>query len=223
MPYPGELSVIRKIPQVCHAKGRVFFSIYYKTTDDAFKRAAVNWANEVKAAESFIPSQDAFLAKEVVTETDFKQAWNEVALYANMKNMSVWMGQIFSHASKQENGEDGLEFVRSGSQNEYHTLTRDEIIQLRKLPWAVNDGCLILAGCNTGRTDKRGWCPAQTFALHHRVITLGQNGYSYFSKQWQSYEETNPVNTGIFLWAYKRGKNGMVGDGTRILATVYRP
>ena len=39
-----ELARVINAPNVCHAKGRIFFAIYYDPPDDdAFKRAALHW------------------------------------------------------------------------------------------------------------------------------------------------------------------------------------
>ena len=219
MPYPIELSAVRRPNQVCLAKGRVFFSIFFKDNEGAFQRAAMQWETEIKFTESFIPSQDEFIRKEVIYEEDFKQAWHDIAFYSKMKNKTVWLGQLFTHASKQIDGKDGLEFVPSGLHRENLTLTQDEIIALPKMPWSDKFGCLILSGCNTGRRDERGWSPAQTFALTHKVLTLGQTGFAYFSNVWDSFSKIKPSDAKIFLWAYQHHRNGL--GGSRMPAAIY--
>jgi hypothetical protein len=100
------------------------------------------------------------------------------------------------------------------------TLSRTEISGLKVLPWH-DDGALVLTGCNTGVVGKRGWCPASVFAARQKVRTLGQLGYAYFSKSWSSYETIGSFDKRICLWAFKRRRNGMLGDGARMAGRVY--
>jgi hypothetical protein len=126
---------------------------------------------------------------------------------------------VLSHASKQTDSNDGLEFVKDDTDD--GTLKQGEISALDKLPWSTH-GYLLLCGCNTGLAGARGWTPAQAFAARQGVPTLGQNGYAYFSKDWSSYTEKSAGDTKISLWAYQRGKNGMLGSGCRLLGRVFK-
>jgi hypothetical protein len=125
---------------------------------------------------------------------------------------------VFSHASKDSPRQDGLEF-RPGASDD-GTIARGEIASMDVLPWHP-EGALVLMGCNTGNLGTRGWCPASAFAARQKVRTLGQTGYSYFSKRWSSYDESSPADRNICLWAYKRGKNSTLGNGSRMPGRVY--
>lgn len=216
-----ELSTVRATQLACWTFRRLFFSIYYRTPDNAFRRAAATWRRAVQTQEAFNPGQDLFIEREVLYETDFTNAWNEICCIACRCCCQVWVGHILTHSSKDEDGGDGLEFRRSGDAQQYHTLTRSEIVALPQLPWSRERGYLILAGCNTGLEGERGWCPARTFYSTQGVPVLGQQGYAYFSREWGSYTESAPTDTSIALWAYRRGKNGAFGDGARIRARVF--
>lgn len=217
----SELTGYRPTPRsACWVKPRLFFSLYYKVPDNAFKNAATTWKDVVKHQENFSTQEgDFFFEREIQSETDFKTAWDELNSKAVAGNFQVWVGHLLTHASKQTNSNDGLEF-QSDVGND-GTLKQEEISKLMKLPWSEY-GYLILAGCNTGLTGARGWSPAQTFALHQGVPTLGQAGYGYFSTDWNSYDEISSGDTRICLWAFRRGKNGAFGGGERIPATVYK-
>mgnify|MGYP007088033298 CR=1 FL=1 len=201
---------------VCY-RPRLFFSIYYKTGDHAFRYAAETWRNVVKAQESFA-GYDHFVEREISTEFEFKTAWQELYQKATNDNLLVWAGQLFTHSSKQTDGNDGLEF--HGDDHDNGTLQQAEIASLAKLPWH-NQGFLILAGCNSGINGSRGWSPAEEFAKKQGVKTLGQVGYGYFSEVWDTYDEKPSSATTIALWAYRRGKNGALGDGKRIPAKIF--
>ena len=203
-------------PGVCSARTRLFFAIYYQVDDNAFKRAAATWKKSLETSEGYFPGADAFYEKEVSTEADFKQAWQEIADKAAKEKRVVWMGNCFTHASKQTDGNDGLEF-RGG------TLTKAEIASLPKLPWDSSSGCLILSSCNSGMLGSRSWAPAQAFASAQSVLALGQLGYAYFSTKFDKYVESKPDSDPLYLWAYKRGKNSWFGNGCRLLGKVFRP
>ncbi len=203
---------------VCY-RPRLFFSIYFKVGDNAFKRAAESWRNVVKAQESFA-GYDHFVEREISTEFEFKTAWQEIYQKAINDNLIVWAGHLFTHSSKQTDGNDGLEFRRDDHDD--GTLKRAEIAGLARLPWHTR-GFLILAGCNSGIAGDRGWTPAGDFASGQQVTTLGQVGYGYFSKVWDDYSETSPSDSPIALWAYRRGKNGALGNGNRIPARIFTP
>ena len=204
---------------VCSVRPRLFFALYYHVPDRAFEYAARTWLDDMKRQEG-ASSGDSELFIGMSTESDFWLSWHTVSEQAVSSGLDVVAGGIFSHASKQQGGNDGLEFQSDGDLD--GTLTAAEILGLPVLPWAA-DGYLVLAGCNTGIGGQRKWVPAEVFARHQRVITVGQAGYAYFSKTWSSYAEKAPSHTRISLWAYRRGKNGVFGSGSRMEAGVFVP
>ncbi|HEX5658678.1 MAG TPA: hypothetical protein VFX59_15860 [Polyangiales bacterium] len=204
--------------------GRLFFCMYYLNTatdaDASFQRAAKTWIRETKTQFSFREGVDIFLEQSVTTEKQFKSAWNGIAQQASYNGMKVSVGQLLTHATKDATGQDGLEFKPVAGDG---TLTQTDIAGLAKMPWS-SDGALILAGCNTGLTgDGRTWTPAGEFAKGQKVRTLGQAGYAYFSKVWSSYTTQAKTDPNIALWAYKRGKNATVGDGSRLKGVLVQP
>ena len=208
------------LKSVCWAKPRLFFSFYYKVADNAFRNAATTWVKDVKQQENFSAQEgDFFFEQEIRSETDFKTAWNQLYSKAMEGGFQVWAGHLLTHASKQTNDNDGLEF--QPGMDDDGTLKQVEISNLKKLPWSEY-GYLLLTGCNTGLIGTRGWAPAKTFALNQGVLTLGQAGYGYFSTNWSSYNEIGPSDTNICLWAYRRGKNGAFGSGVRIPGIMYK-
>lgn len=218
-----ELARVINAPNVCYAKGRIFFAIYYDPPDDddAFKRAALYWKKRLEL-HGVASSADEFIVRPVNYEREFKLAWRHIHSTAVTKGMAVAGGQIFSHASKQTNGADGLEFNDSSDRRNGQTLKAAEIDALEKLPWAKY-GFLILSGCNTGLTGRRGWCPARRFARAQGVVTVGQPGYGYFSKKWDEYVETTAKTQEIYLWAYARRRNRFLGGGNRMKGVVFKP
>ncbi|MDY6994408.1 MAG: hypothetical protein SVR94_17630 [Pseudomonadota bacterium] len=226
MPNIPELTAFRKNPpKVCFAQGRLFFTIHYKVKDNAFKRAAETWQKEVKLEEHFIPGHDVFIAKEVKNEAEFKAAWAEMAQTAQRKKLTVWAGNLLTHAWKdEESGDRGLEF-RPVPEKEDGALRQAEIAVLEKLPWNNDYGYLILSGCNTGMIGQRGWTPAQAFAQRQQIITVGQKGFAYFSEKWEIYDRISDKDQKIYLWAYERSENlsWWAALRLRIRATVYQP
>ena len=200
----------------CYVFNRLFFSIYYRSKDNAFKNAANTWKSDVQSQQAFVSGQDYFYEKEIQSECDFTTAWDEVLTIANNGSYRVWAGQLFTHSSKQGDGNDGLEFISCGGND--GTFKQNEIIALPKLPWHER-GFLILAGCNSG-LNRSGWSPAQVFAKSQSVTTLGQTGYAYFSTTWNKYVEKT-TQTSICLWAFRRGKNGALGSGDRMTGNVF--
>ncbi|MBB4286055.1 hypothetical protein [Roseospira goensis] len=197
----------------------VFFALYYTVADNAFQYAARTWLDAVKTQRSFKAGTDVEVMTAFKTEKDFKQGWEQVDKTCKTAAATVAAGAVFSHASKQEGGGDGLEFIPEGSDG---TLIKTEIAVLPKLSWA--DGAyLLLASCNSGLSGQRGWSLSNQFAKRQGVVTLGQTGYAYFSKKWASYEEKGTSDTKIALWAYARGKNSPLGGGGRMLAQVSKP
>ena len=203
--------------------GRLFFTLYYEhpamVPDAAFKRAAATWQKSISKLESFRVGIDLFVDQAVKTEPQFRNAWNGIANQAKVNNMPVWVGNVLSHASK-DTSQDGLEFASVRSDG---TISQPDIKALDAMPWDKS-GYLILSGCNTGLLGaKRSWCPAQEFAQKQGVRTLGQTGYAYFSSNLDRYATATTGHTSIALWAYKRGKNGVVGSGSRMHGRVFGP
>ena len=214
--------LIPYIPKNVENKGpRLFFILYYKVADGAFKKAAQTWRDEVKRRYGFT-AKDEFFEREVRSEESFKSAWNDLYAAAVRGGYEVLAGNILTHASKDTGGDDGLEFALSDAED--GTLKHSEIVALKKLPWAKN-GFLILCGCNTGLSKQRKWIPAHSFALAQGVPTVGQAGYAYFSTEWQEYKETSPSDTRMCLWAYERKKNAtafIFGSGRRMAGIVFK-
>ncbi len=195
---------------------RLFFSMHFKVKDNAFKYAAQTWERVVKSRHAFDYSKDEFLSFELSTEGDFKTHWRTVNDRARTGNYAVWAGHLLTHASIQDNHNDGIEF--RSDVGEDGTLKSSEIAPLPVLPWRP-ESFLVLAGCNTG-LSRVGWNPGAAFAQHQKVTTLGQTGYAYFSKKWHDFSsKTN--ETEICLWAYSRGKNSWFGSGGRLAGRVF--
>jgi len=213
--------LIPHIPKNIETKSpRLFFSFYYQVPDGAFKRAAETWRDEVKKRHNFSVATDHFFEREVTSEASFKQAWDQLHAKAAEGHFEVLAGNLLTHASIQDDRNDGLEFA--GSDAEDGTLKHSEIVALKKLPWAKN-GFLILCGCNTGLAKGRSWIPAHSFALVQGVPTVGQAGYAYFSKEWMNYQKTSEKDSQICLWAYDRGKNAtFFGSGSRMAGLVFK-
>lgn len=223
----SEISISR--PREC-TEGRAFFALYYaKTPDnsDAFKHAARTWLAVEKRRSGFRAGADIELLQGFTQEGGFRAAWRQI-MYGT-GGYQVFRGAVFSHASFSllDSSQDGIEFAPGPGKD--GTLTQNELSGLPRLPWA-DGGFLLLAGCNTGREQFRGWCPARSAANSQRVPVAGQVGSAYFSKNWRDYEAISPGDTYICLWAYQRAKNvAVIGggqpwplSGDRLLARVFR-
>ncbi|MBI4905195.1 MAG: carboxypeptidase regulatory-like domain-containing protein [Acidobacteria bacterium] len=195
----------------------LYFAIYYTAADNAFKRAADTWKAEIQPKMD--KGNDTVQMIEVKSEGEFKTAWETLLKEGNKSGWKVAEGRIFSHASKGDK-QDGLEFMGGGGED--GTVSQKEMISLAKLNWSAT-GRLVLHGCNTGLSGGRGWTPAGAFAKTQGVPTTGQTGYAYFSRQWTTYDEIDATCTGIYLWAYSRGKNGALGSGARMEGAVFKP
>jgi hypothetical protein len=193
---------------------RIFFAIYYKSKDHAFKYAALCWLAQTQSRHS-ATGDDITIEREISTEAEFTSAWEFVRQTAEDRSASVYAGNLLTHASIQAERGDGLEFAGG-------TLEHLEIVAMTKLPWASN-GFLVLSGCNTGLMKDRRWAPAHSFAIAQGVPTVGQDGYAYFSKQWSSYREKSTSDSQICLWSYARGKNSFFGSGGRVSGIVFKP
>jgi hypothetical protein len=192
---------------------RIYFAIYYDVADNAFKRAADTWIAENVGQQS---GSEVVLMKPVKTEADFRDSWAAVAQEAQLPGRGVMEGHLFTHASKGDT-EDGLEFIR---QQPDGTLGQSELALLPKLNWET-EGRLVLHGCNTGLKGTRGWAPAEELAKGQGVKTVGQSGYSYFSRDSSRYLEIDAASGKVYLWAYRRGKNGALGDGLQMQGVEY--
>lgn len=187
--------------------------IYYDVPDRAFERAARTTARgyEKTTVQVFI---------KVKSKKDFLDAWESARKQASdtsTTDSGVW---LLTHASKQTDAQDGLEFAGGAG----GTLTKDEIARLPKMPWTKGGGVrLHLCGCNTGLVGERGWCPAQVLAHSQGVAASGQTGYAYFSSDAETYKAITERDTTVFLRAYKRGRNGLTGDGRRMEEKVFQP
>jgi hypothetical protein len=202
----------------CWVFSRLFFSIYYSVKDNAFKNASNTWKTQVKAQQAYDNARDYFYEKEISSECEFSTAWSEIHKIASDGNYKVWAGHVLTHSSKQTDNNDGLEMISCEGND--GTLKQGEISGLQKLSWHKNS-FLILAGCNTGLGGNRGWNPALSFASSQGVKTLGQAGYAYFSTDWNKHTETTSSSSNMCLWAFKRGKNGAFGNGSRMPGIVY--
>ena len=209
----------KPIELALHPRKNVFFAIYYRVPDNAFGRAAKTWADELNGGNPrFRLGRDVVKLIEADTEAAFKQAWSAVDAEGQLPGREVVEGRLFTHASKGE-GNDGLEF-RPG-QGDDGTIGNVELMTLNRLKWA-KDGLLAMHGCNTGTGGSRGWAPAGSIASAQGIATVGQKGYSYFSANPARYEEINAGSPRVYLWAYRRNRNGVLGGGERIEAVTYR-
>lgn len=206
------------------------FSIYYKVEDRAFERASKT--AETKYTATFSSFRDAgvdcsgrYVSYGVRSKKEFIEAWKKLASEATKENAVILAGHLFTHASKQDDGRDGLEF--DGPDGEA-TLTNAEIAALPVLPWIKNtdgskSGGLVLHGCNTGLVGPRKVCLAQVFAKAQGVNVNGQTGYSYFSSSDKHYKTIGAGDATVFLFGFHRGRNGLLGSGKRLDMIIYSP
>lgn len=220
---PAPLAAPQKAPATLpRARRRLFFAIYYRVKDGAFKRAAKTWERETRRAFAFADTQDVFLSIEVGSESEFKTAWALVHTESKGKFATVVQGQIFSHASKSGTGEqNGLEFKKDSSED--GTVLRNELQGLAVLDWEPTQGHLILSGCNSGLAGNRGWTPAEVFAKAQKVRTTGQRGFAYFSSDRDAYVEITDSSEVVYLWAFKRRRNGWAGSGEKMEGVLFFP
>jgi hypothetical protein len=198
----------------------IYFSICYRTGDDAFKRASDTWRRSL-SAPSYRSGVDQFFEQEVSTEAEFVAAWTAahavIASFAAPYTQRVALeGRLWTHASM-GSAADGLEF--QGANN---TLTQSDIAALQELTWHPS-GLLYLHSCNSGLKDDRSWCPAEEMHKTQGIGTIGQTGYAYFSTSEDKYVESTPKSQDLFLWAYRRGKNKVFGDGGAMPPATFGP
>lgn len=183
--------------------------IYYQVQDNAFQRAA-RWEAS-QADQSF---NYEFIG--VRTKQDFISAWNGILTQAQFNMSLVQSVSLYTHATKQMDDLDGLEFSDGPGGT---TLTRGDIQALAQLPWTQN-GFIGLNGCNTGLTGPRGWCPAETFANSQNIMACGETGFAYFSSDELVYQEIKDTDKEVYLHAYRRRRNGP-GTGHQIPGTCF--
>lgn len=192
----------------------IYFIIYYiKDGDDgAFKKAATTRQMLIRA--KLDPDDNSLiLLYPVTTGHDFKSCWQDIKDHQKETISLIKEGHIFSHASKGET-EDGLEFFHSDEQD--GTINYEEIIELPSLSWSINS-TLTLYGCNTGLTGSvRDFSIADVFHERQKTKIIAQRGYAYFSEQEDTYTKTSIDSLSIFLWAYNRGQNSILGSGEKI-------
>ncbi|ENV18038.1 hypothetical protein [Acinetobacter guillouiae] len=193
-------------------------SIYYqspkKDDDKAFKRASNHCLSKLKlnnCGENFI-----FKEYQITTGPDFKKIWTEIFSELNKSVAKVKEMHIFSHSSKTDGGNDGLEFISvvDSDKNviEDGTISFGEISQLEKLRWSPNAD-LILHGCNTGVRGVHPQAIADVFAIRQEKCRVhGQTGWGYFSKTEGFYTKATPNDKELYLWAYSRGRNNYLGN-----------
>lgn len=203
-------------------KKRLTFGIYYQVKDHAFKRALETEVQEMQASPSWDAARDIVLMKEVRHEDDFKRVWAEIAMEARAQKLDVVRGLLFLHASKPTGENSGFEFAPA-TPGADATLKKDEMNALPKLPWSAG-AKLDIRGCNTGMAgERRSWAVAEVMAKAQGVATSGQMGYSYFSTDKHHHEEASPYSKKIYLWAFRRKKNDLLGDGSAMPEKVFNP
>lgn len=182
--------------------------VYYEVADAAFERAARTTAGPDNGMSR--------LFLKVKSKADFVNAWQAILTKAKQERARVSVVYLFTHASK-GNATDGLEFATG-------TVSQADLAALPKLPWIDRTTTrLFLQGCNTGLLGDRGWCPAETLAKAQGVATRGETGYAYFSTDPNTYRESKPTDQTLYLQAYKRARNGLLGNGDRMEPKVYQP
>lgn len=204
--------------QVCSAQTAIDFAIWYTVPDNAFQYAAKTWRKVIQSGRGYADSPSTFLEYEVGTEAEFTRAWTDVSAKAAQAKARVRAGNLLTHASIQDDGHDGLEF-----HVDHSTIKCGEIHGLPVLPWGGDGAHLILSSCNSGKLDNRAWCPARALAGKQKVVTVGQAGFAYFSRTWDTYTEKRSADRHIGLWAYSRRRNSFLGSGKRMQGVVFAP
>lgn len=203
--------------------------IYYHkpsaSDDRAFQRAS-NYCLSLLKLEN---CGDNFIFKEyqVTSGQDFKRIWTTIFTELNKNVAKVKEMHVFSHSSKTDGENDGLEFLSTRDARnkvlEDGTISYSEISQLEKLRWSLNAN-LVLHGCNTGLRGTSAQSIADVFAIRQEKCRVhGQKGWAYFSKKEAVYERTSSTDKNIYLWAYSRGSNSYVGNvigGDKIPALI---
>ena len=128
----------------------------------------------------------------VTSGQDFKKVWSTIYSELNKNVAKVKEMHIFSHSSKTDGGNDGLEFLSTRNSDnkviEDGTISYSEISGLEKLRWSLNAN-LVLHGCNTGLRGQSVQSIADVFAIRQEKCRVhGQKGWAYFSKKDSVYE-----------------------------------
>lgn len=200
----------------------IYYHPFHKDYDKAFERASAYCLSQLKlqyCGDNFI-----FREYQISYARDLKRIWAKIYLEINKSAAKIKEMHIFSHASKSDGSNDGLEFLSTRDNKnkviEDGTISYTEISRLEKLRWSINAN-LILHGCNTGIRGSEPQSIADVFAISQEKCRVhGQRGYAYFSKNLAVYEETTAKDKKIYLLAYKRGKNGYFGNNKRIPALI---
>lgn len=217
---------------------KLFFSLYYKVEDNAFKLASETWKKSLN-----LDFGSVYIGLEFTTERSFKESWRKIYQDAKTQNLVAVEGHVFSHSSHDKSlNRRGIEFMADKDEAYLingNTLKSSEILSLEKLPWDKYKGELVLHGCNSGR-EINGWVLAQKFANGQGVSTKGQVGFAFFSKQENKYKGHEGIgsNTKLYLWAYEHSDNTAIEHvrqrrdiepvvflptGNKIQAKTFRP
>lgn len=197
-----------------------FICIYYfksgEGDDHAFQRASNYCISKLKEKNC----GDNFIFEEYLISSgmEFKKAWSSIYSDLNKGVAKIREMHIFSHSSKTDGGNDGLEFLSTRSGHgvviEDGTIQYNEISTLEKLRWSSPSN-LVLHGCNTGLRGNKTQSIADVFAIRQEKCRVyGQKGWAYFSKNETKYVKSLPGDKEIYLWAYKRGNNSYIGNIT---------
>jgi hypothetical protein len=193
---------------------RLYFYIYYADKNQPqFRYAAETWCQEICRIDHFRQGLDRFLKLPAGFEQEFVSRWKNIRDFAAKDGYEVWAGNILTHATTSElvgdRSSTGLEFARnepshrkSGKESRA-TLTKQEIAVLPRLPWNRKFGFLLLSGCYTGVSAKRGWCPAAEFSICQKIQTVGTTRSTSFSTRFDVYSQISEKDTTIYLWSYE--------------------
>lgn len=211
------------IVAVTAPKKLLFFVIYYKDSEGSFGRVAETQMRQIKTSSEWTAGRDELFTQVVRTESDFYQTWEALYQKASKGGFQVQHGFITSHATKGDGAHSGLEFYPEPDHREDATATRDELMKLTRLPWAKG-GRLEFNGCNTGLSGaRRSWSVAEIMAKSQGARTTGQLGYSYFSLSKSKYVEITPTAKDVYLRAFHRRKNGLLGNGNAMPEKEFTP
>ena len=133
---------------------------------------------------------------------------------------------VFSHSSKTDGGNDGLEFLSTRNDRnevtEDGTISYDEISQLEKLRWSPNAN-LVLHGCNTGLRGTSVQSIADVFAIRQENVEFMAKKVGLIFPEKKLFTSVPPTDKEIYLWAFSRGNNNYVGNiigGEKIPALI---
>jgi hypothetical protein len=210
---------------------KIFFIFYFKKAGDdgAFERAAKTRNNELSNSDKYSKEKgDLILLWPVTSAEEFKKKWENVSNLQKNSLYRVEEAHLYTHASLGERI-DGLEFspsfTNTGALSEDGTVSHEELEALPKILWTKNSK-IVLYGCNTGNTSSvYGKKKSVATVLHDAqkpLQTLAQDGYAYFSTDKNKYIRAIGTPDKLYLWAYKRGKNSLVGNGDALAPIVVK-